>query len=301
MFGGNSLVIYITRGKLVVVDYSAENKQGKVISYVWPEVDKAIATLRTYSKSKDVRLIFAQDLSYATASVVEAGGDNRNEMLELGRRLIPEEVEIDNFDYSLKGGRAQIIAVPLELYDLLNKAFEANGFEVKLAKPICTVLAAGMGQIAEPVIVLFDGFEKLAIMISNGVVYDSYPLASFDETSVSEAILYFKRHFGFEPKAIRYLATNPNTNIQLGEQFSVTKEVVDPFLLASKEAVSGDDKSILSIKFGLKKGPVKNVSKTEAVSKSRTNMAFVIGGILISILAIVMTLVILNSRGAVSR
>lgn len=154
------------------------------VARVW-EGNGLIEIFRSYRQNIDfseVRVVVGNQLSYLTAFPWKKEFLTR-EVVELEtRKYLPIEVENENFDWKVMEiddkKWIQAVAVEKNFLELLSRAVKASGMRVSSIVPIGILLGQRSIWKRDPILIKWNGMEKLSVLAVRGLVdsvYDNAP------------------------------------------------------------------------------------------------------------------------------
>lgn len=216
--------VYITKNKI----------WARELSFDWDGVsfDEVFGKIKKELRVNEFRVVLGNDVSFVTAVKTEGVFLTRESVLKLVKSWMPFEIDSDCFDWKevvLAPGDVwvQIVAIEKELLLSLSSAVKKHGIKVELVTAIGILLGESTTGREVPVIIKWNGRERISVLAVNGLV----DLVTA-EISEEDLMVYATQKWN--------LAVNPEEIFVSESDFDLTKNVFS-------EKNKGEDKQVLNL------------------------------------------------------
>lgn len=264
MFGDSKVILYVTKPRIIVGDYSDAKPRVAQIDWDGANALKPFAAIKAAIKGTSARVVLGNDISYVVCIDMDSEKPNRGEVFEAARSAIPEDISPESFDWKIVGKHpdsgktiVQATAISSKILSAVSIAAKEAGITIESMIPVSAVLATMTQFLPSPHMILWSQLENLSVVASKGIVYLANDITGNPIDAIKQVNRFTEERFGFR---IGHYFLDWKAEFEAGVDMKAFSSAVldganaarytmDPMrFLAQSAAESGKDEDILAIR-----------------------------------------------------
>lgn len=248
IFSQKPTILYLTLQKAFYLD----GKNKGVLEWNGRDFKALFSSLHEKIGASAVRIILGNDLSYIlTLSLPRTA--KPEEIIAKANELIPEEITAANSTSSIQAqaetdtNMIQVFAVANSILQEISQSALQNNINIEYLCPALSIIACSLVEKEKPVLFIWSGEEKLALVVKGKIIYGSEDISEKGREKITELLDYTQDRFGFKPTIV--YTTDDVKDLLPSSKMEVRKTTLTlyPFVIAHSISDDGQN-DFLTIK-----------------------------------------------------
>lgn len=219
-------------------------------------------TLHEKIGANAMRIIMGNDLSYILTLTLPKTA-KPEEIIAKANELIPEEITAANSTSSIQAqaetdtNMIQVFAVANSIFQEISQSALQNNIDIEYLCPALSIIACSLPEKEKPVLFIWSGEEKLALVVKGKIIYGSEDVSEKGREKITELLDYTQDRFGLKPTIV--YATDDVNGLLPSSKMEVKKITLTLHPFAAAHSVSDDGQNDF---LTIKTSQMKEVEKT---------------------------------------